>query len=821
MLLKKLLKTVILWALLSSPLLAQVGPGGFTPRSIQSVTDGTNTCYPYQIKVGTNSCSNGVATISTGGGSGTNYWVNSSSGNVGIGTIYNISVGTTAINSSYVLYDQGNAAFNAGNDQINQNSGSFKTQFYGNNGLIYWSGSGPGAQAAIGDSSGDQNGTYVEADDGAQLITISKNVQVNGGYSQQASGVNNFESNVGINSTVPGQYLDIQGTARMTGFTLSTSPSSGYVLTSDTNGNGTWKASSGGGGVNYWIQTANIGIGTGYNVGIGSLVPGATLDVNGNIRVNSTTNNFTLSTNSSKDIIINANSSASTGADERISIGGGITNAGNNSIAEGWGANGTGYFIAIGYQATATGNGTCYGFQCTATTNSVGIGGGGTALNSGTYVGYNAGSNTGVAAGNAAQSLDDGSAIYSGGNVIGISGSSSDDSNGMGYDVQTGNFGVAFGTKNQAMNVGSFAIASDNSILNGGLGPAICNQNYSGELGPGTCVNGDLSWLGLGIVNSNGFYLYPIQTSNSNNSYFTGGGNVGIGTTIPPSPLYVKGVAEMTGFKLDGNGVSAGFVLQTNSVGVGTWVPNAGTPGGINGNVQYNSSGTFAGSQKLFFDGTNLGIGTNLPVAGLDVENSGNAFFGGNVGIGSVNPIHTLDITTANTTNSQVGIGNLEVQGYALNNNYILDNSYYNGSNFITRATGYSGAIALVAPEMQIRECSSTSGGSNICNSGVGYTEMKVNADGTVAMGGAGSGISTTIGTYTGASMIVANTGNVGIGSIAPGQKLDVNGSIRALTTGACSYLYKCVGGVDAGVIQTSACNLCPAGSCTQMNLCG
>jgi hypothetical protein len=66
-------------------------------------------------------------------------------------------------------------------------------------------------------------------------------------------------------------------------------------------------------------------------------------------------------------------------------------------------------------------------------------------------------------------------------------------------------------------------------------------------------------------------------------------------------------------------------------------------------------------------------------------------------------------------------------------------------------------------------------------------------------------------------------TNNIGIGSSAPSQALDVTGTARAtafIGNGSCSYLYKCVGGVDAGVIQTSACNLCPSGSCTQMNGC-
>jgi hypothetical protein len=72
----------------------------------------------------------------------------------------------------------------------------------------------------------------------------------------------------------------------------------------------------------------------------------------------------------------------------------------------------------------------------------------------------------------------------------------------------------------------------------------------------------------------------------------------------------------------------------------------------------------------------------------------------------------------------------------------------------------------------------------------------------------------------TGNSYLNSTGGNVGIGSTNPGQALDINGTVRALSSGSCSYIYKCVGGVDAGVIQTSACNLCPAGTCTQMNGC-
>ncbi len=68
--------------------------------------------------------------------------------------------------------------------------------------------------------------------------------------------------------------------------------------------------------------------------------------------------------------------------------------------------------------------------------------------------------------------------------------------------------------------------------------------------------------------------------------------------------------------------------------------------------------------------------------------------------------------------------------------------------------------------------------------------------------------------------MTITTAGNVGIGSTNPGQALDVNGTVRALSAGACTTLYKCQGGVDAGVIQTVACVLCPASTCVAMNGC-
>ena len=101
------------------------------------------------------------------------------------------------------------------------------------------------------------------------------------GWAGYFEGRGYFSSNVGIDISNPTELLDINGTAKMTGFKLPTGASAGHVLISDANGVGTWQAASSAGG---WTDGgSNVYLTTiGDKVGIGTTNPLSKLSVGGN-----------------------------------------------------------------------------------------------------------------------------------------------------------------------------------------------------------------------------------------------------------------------------------------------------------------------------------------------------------------------------------------------------------------------------------------------------------------------------------------------------------------------------------------------------------
>jgi len=286
---------------------------------------------------------------------------------------------------------------------------------------------------------------------------------------------------------------------------------------------------------------------------------------------------------------------------------------------------------------------------------------------------------------------------------------------------------------------------------------------------------------------------------------------VGIGTTTVPQSLYVAGTAEAQAFKLNQNAV-AGYVLTSNSVGVGTWMA-AGTlssgsvnSGTVNQVARYAASApTVSGSSLLFDDATNVGIGTSTPQAGLVVNN-------GNVGIGTWTASNSLIVRQGN-----VGIGtttvpqSLYVAGTAEAQSFKMNSSPISGGVLVSNTVGVGTwmAISVVAPStppggglnaVEYNSPVGTFAGTenvfsfNGTNVGIGTTNGNVvldvrsraNFTGNIGIGttlATGLGIMSNnvgIGTWNPQASLVVATGNVGIGTTTVPQSLYVAGTAEA-----------------------------------------
>ena len=62
----------------------------------------------------------------------------------------------------------------------------------------------------------------------------------------------------------------------------------------------------------------------------------------------------------------------------------------------------------------------------------------------------------------------------------------------------------------------------------------------------------------------------------------------------------------------------------------------------------------------------------------------------GNLGLGTTTPSYLFDIPGYNTSNIQFRVGSFNLQSTSLNNGFIFDNAYYNGTSWTRTSTGYS-----------------------------------------------------------------------------------------------------------------------------------
>ncbi|HHZ65494.1 MAG TPA: hypothetical protein EYN51_08385, partial [Flavobacteriales bacterium] len=179
------------------------------------------------------------------------------SGNVGIGT----ASPTTALDVEFAL------GANAGIDINNADPGTFDPRLrFQIDGTSVW---------AMGADDSD-----------ADKFKIATGGNIGAGAVITIDGSNSF---VGIGTTSPATTLDVAGTAQMTGFKLTTAPTTGYILSSDAAGVGTWADPATLPGGN-WTKSGNFVYNTADSIGVGTSTPEKKLEVDGDIKQRNTQN---------------------------------------------------------------------------------------------------------------------------------------------------------------------------------------------------------------------------------------------------------------------------------------------------------------------------------------------------------------------------------------------------------------------------------------------------------------------------------------------------------------------------------------------------
>ncbi len=319
---------------------------------------------------------------------------------------------------------------------------------------------------------------------------------------------------------------------------------------------------------------------------------------------------------------------------------------------------------------------------------------------------------------------------------------------------------------------------------------------FSGAL-PTLAIDGLMN--GKQITGETDDYLFWLQTYDANTAPFytdrlfiNKAGNVGIGTTNPGTRLSVVGSGNYSidagNYRLGNVATPVSSLDAVNKAYLDSAVSTAQS-------AYWNLSGS-----NLYASSTawNVGIGTTAPTQPLTVKTRTGA------------PYTALEIQSYGTSPQSLFAGAVSNTGLFIGSGY-----YYNSSNYRTPGTESSiirfesGIFKIFTdagltantdfiPTERLRVTSSG-------NVGIGTTAptYKLDVSGTgrftqpVIVGaptdtnhaatknyvdstiGGGSGSTVGYWTMNGANISNSNTGNVGIGTTAPGVKLDVSGAIR------------------------------------------
>ncbi|MBT7706888.1 hypothetical protein HN747_05585, partial [archaeon] len=300
----------------------------------------------------------------------------------------------------------------------------------------------------------------------------------------------------------------------------------------------------------------------------------------------------------------------------------------------------------------------------------------------------------------------------------------------------------------------------------------------------------------LTINNGNLDLTGSLHVSSSNNSYFVGGGNVGIGISPPEATLHVSGAIYQSGL---GYSTFLGYEAGKNddksnnyNTAVGHQALYSNTTGFYNTTQGYKSLYTNSGSHNTaqghnsLYSNTTGGHNTAIGIESLSNNTTGTQ----NTAVGSF----SLQANTTGADNTATGRGSLRSN---TTGNYNIATGYYslysNTTGNYNTATGYQSlysnttgtyniAVGHRAGRYQSDDSTNPSGSNSVY---IGYnTKASGSVDAEtnqIVIGSEAIGIgSNTVVLGNDSITTTALKGNVGIGTTTPSQKLTISGSISA-----------------------------------------
>ena len=241
---------------------------------------------------------------------------------------------------------------------------------------------------------------------------------------------------------------------------------------------------------------------------------------------------------------------------------------------------------------------------------------------------------------------------------------------------------------------------------------------------------------------------------------------------------------------------SANIIIPASGIsGLGTLATQSGTFSGT-------SSGTNTGDQTSVTGnaGTATALQTARTIAGQSFNGTANVTItAANVGAVATTGNETVAgnktfsskafFTGPTASDSSLQIGPVECQGFAINNAWVGENIFYNGTSYQRRSTGFTENVCFFGGELQIRNANTGPAGSNPLD----LAQFKASYTGSVAIGGS---MSSAIGDYAACGLLVTAT-NVKanfpfqVTSAAPATA--TSAGVAGTITYSAGFVYVCV----------------------------